>query len=557
MRHLAWAGSLTLALALSSLAHAQAQVLPQAATPGAAQQRQIEEERRLREQGRQPERPATDPLRIDPPKPPVTTPGAEAVRFAVREIRFSPSAILSEKQLEDLARKALGPQVSLADLQRLVAEINTLYRARGVVTALAVLPPQDVSSGIVEIRLIEGRLGDISLQGNASTEASFVTDRIPLASGDLVDLGSLEDALVRFNRTNDVQIAGELLPGDQLGLTDLSLLLSEPPRQQFQVFTDNLGVPATGTYRIGASYLNRSLLGYRDDLSLLITGADGLLNWSVAYGFPINTGGGRLNFGYYVAETSIKNGTLAPLNLSGSSVAKVITLRQPTYVSRRAQLDVVASAGWSNSDTDIDDVPLQQLDSNYQSLGLEGRIFEAQGSTFASYTYTAGRVTSEERRDFRISRVALLHNRNLAGGWSLWGSGSGQWSNSVLLPSNQQYFIGGEGSVRGYPTGLLGGDEGYTASLELRRPLPLPATRPGGDLLAMSGFMFIDYGRVYPFRPTGSVLPHWQQITGAGFGLRGSLGRNLFGMLTFAYGLTDVPLLPRPYAITFQLSAGF
>ena len=543
------------ALALLNGAPALAQA--PAASPGATQQRQIEEERRLREQDRLPQRPSTDPLRVQPVQPTPVTPAAQALRFPVREIRFTPSAILSSDELQAMALPYLRPEVSLAELQKLVAQINQRYRERGVVTALAVIPPQDVSSGVITIRIIEGRLGEVRIEGNASTEAAFVDSRIGLSPGDLVDLPSLESALIRFNRTNDVQLAAELKPGADAGQTDLWVLLSEPPRQQFQVFADNLGVPSTGTYRAGVSYLNRSLLGYRDELSLLVTGAEGLRSAAAVYGFPVNIMGGRLSFGYYFADTEIRNGSLAPLDVTGDSVTKVLTLRQPTWVVPEGQLDVVYGAGWSSSSTEISGVALQQLDTRYQNLGLEGQWFEAGAATFASYGYTYGQVTSENRREFGISRVALRHNRDLVDALSLWGTASGQWTGDVLLPSNQQYFIGGEGSVRGYATGLLSGDEGFTLSLELRRALNLGSWAAGGTALSASGFAFVDYGRVYPFRPPASVLPAWQQLTGVGVGVRASLARDLFGTLTYAYGLTDVPLQPRAYALTFQLGVLF
>ena len=528
-----------------------------AASPGATQQRQIEEERRLREQDRLPQRPATDPLRVQPVQPAPVSPAAAAVRFAVREIRFTPSALLSSDELQALAKPYLGPQVSLADLQKLVAEVNQLYRSRGIVTALALIPSQDVSSGVITIRLVEGRLGQVRIEGNVSTQPRYVEERVGLQPGALIDLPVLESALIRFNRTNEVQLAAELKPGSEAGLSDLVVLLNEPPRQQFQVFTDNLGVPSTGTYRAGASYLNRSLLGYRDELSVLLTGAEGMRSAAAVYGFPINTMGGRLSFGYYYADTEIRNGSLAPLDVTGDSVTKVLTLRQPTWVGPAGQLDVVYAAGWSNSGTDISGVPLQLLNTRYQSLGLEGQWLQAQAATFAGYTYTLGDVTSADPRQFGISRVQLRHNRDLPDAWSVWATASGQWSGDVLLPSNQQYYIGGEGSVRGYATGLLSGDEGYTLSVELRRPLPLAVALPDGQAVNASAFVFVDYGRVYPFRPPGSVLPAWQQLTGTGLGLRAALGRQFFGTFTAAYGLNDVPLQPRPYALTFQLSVVF
>lgn len=116
----------------------------------------------------------------------------------------------------------------------------------------------------------------------------------------------------------------------------------------------------------------------------------------------------------------------------------VLSLRQPTWIADGGQLDVVLGAGCSDSSTEITQVPLQQLDTNYQSIGLEGQLFDERSSTFASYGFTTGSVTSDDPRDFTISRVALRQARHLVDALALWASASGQWSNDELLPSNRK-----------------------------------------------------------------------------------------------------------------------
>src|SRR5690606_8441668 len=115
--------------------------------------------------------------------------------------------------------------VSVHRLHELVARINALYRAKGVVTAQAVLPPQDLTDGIVRIRLIEGRVGAIDVRDNRSTDEDYVRARVRQQPGDLVDLAGLERDLQRFNRTNDAQARAELRPGSRVGETDIGILL--------------------------------------------------------------------------------------------------------------------------------------------------------------------------------------------------------------------------------------------------------------------------------------------------------------------------------------------
>ena len=45
-------------------------------------------------------------------------------------------------------------------------------------------------------------------------------------------------------------------------------------------------------------------------------------------------------------------------------------------------------------------------------------------------------------------KIFATYIRDLGGGFSARGSFSGQWSKQSLLPSSEQFFLGGEGSVR-------------------------------------------------------------------------------------------------------------
>src|SRR5690606_16733249 len=118
--------------------------------------------------------------------------------------------------------------------------------------------------------------------------------RIGLKPGELVDLPTLEQDLIRFNRTNDVQLRAELKPGTVFATSDLEIKVEEPPRHDLRFTLDNAGSSSTGKWRTGLAYLNRSLLGFRDDLSVSTTHAHGQESYSVAYGIPINRSGGRL-----------------------------------------------------------------------------------------------------------------------------------------------------------------------------------------------------------------------------------------------------------------------
>lgn len=519
---------------------AQPIVIPPAAESGVLQQRQIEEDRRRREQERLAPV-APDPLRRpDAPVVPQVSPSASAVRFEVREIRFTPSEILAPADLEAIAAQYRGRQVSLADLQELAAKVNALYQARGVVTAIAIIGPQDISAGVVEVRLVEGKVGEVDISGNATTRKSYIQARLGLVGGEIVDLNKLEDSLVWFNLTNDVRLEASLQSGKNFGSTDILVNAVEPDQHQLLATLDNLGSPMTGRWRAGISYRNRSLLGFRDDLALAYTYAEGQDSGSVGYGFPLNRWGGRINYSYYDDATSIRNGPLASLKITGRSHAHVLSLRQPVYVKNDLQIDLTAGAKKRDSNNYIDSVFLQRTDTTDASIGVEAQGADEKSLWGVGINRAHGTSkTLDTRMPFKVTKGSLRYNRDVADGWSLRSNAVWQYAKNGNLAASEQFLIGGEGSVRGYDVGVYSGDQGYTVNVELHHRIGVVAL--AGRNLAATGFLFVDHGRVEPFRPPNSLLRRSEHLTGLGYGVNASLGKQTSVRMTLAHGIDPVP----------------
>lgn len=542
---------------VAGLASALPALAQSVVSPGALQQLRIDEEERRRQLERMEQQRAVEPKPVAPVARPAAKADAAAVRFMVREIRFTRSDIFSADELKAFARDYEGREQSLADLQRMVAAINEAYAQRGVVTAQAVIPPQNVAGGVVEIRLVEGHLGRIRLDGNDTTSASYITARIGMQPGDLIDLPGLESDLLRFNRTNDVQLKAELLPGQDFATTDLKLDAEEPPHHMLRTFVDNGGSRGTGEMRAGATYMNRSLLGFRDDLSLSTTQSDGQQSYSFNYGLPINRWGGRLSIGYNQDYTQIRHGRFSTLDITGESTSTVLSLRQPLHVSPASQFDLVAGARSRRTDNWISSVFLNKVKTQDLSLGGEAQLIDAGGAWMANYTYTRGDAQITEGNDYWYGRGWLRRQQRLPGDWSLIGSVSFQHTNKAQLPSSEQFIIGGEGTVRGYPVGTYSGENGYTASAELHHPLAKFVL--GSDTaVGMTGFFFADYGSVRPYRPPNSTLRSYEDLTSVGWGVNAALGKNLSAKVTLAYApdkLQD-PMRSR-FSTLFQIVGTF
>ncbi len=542
------------AVMLVLCASSQAQTpLPPGADPAVIQQREIERERRERGERERRER-IERPLRREEPKPPPEAPAEEGIRFLVREIRFEPpSEILEREDLEGLAAPYRGRSLAFADLRKLVEAINALYRSKGVVTARAVLPPQEVTDGVVRIRLVEGRVGLIRLEGNATTDAGYVTDRLRLKPSMLVDPGLLERDLIRFNRSNDAQLRAELRPGAEFGQTDVLVAITEPKRDDARLFVDNAGSAPTGELRAGAAWLRRSLTGRRDDFYASIVEAEGHHGKYLTYGAPVGVRGTRVNVGWFNDKTRITNGLIAALNVSGEATTLQTSLRHPLVSETALQLDGLLALRKRHTVNWLDTTLLQAANLYSASAGLELQLPDETGFWLWSAERVAGRNVpfAADKRPYHVWRGTVRRSLALdpAFGWTFVGALGWQYTEDELLPSAEQFIIGGESSVRGFSSGLLAGDRGMTVNLEFHRVLPLPEVSPW----KASGFLFFDYGETRPFRPPGNPRSA-DVITSTGGGLSFSRGKSASGRIVIGLPIKNrEPEEPRNYRIHFQL----
>jgi hemolysin activation/secretion protein len=125
------------------------------------------------------------------------------------------------------------------------------------------------------------------------------------------------------------------------------------------------------------------------------------------------------------------------------------------------------------------------------------------------------------------------------------------------LPSSEQFFLGGEGSVRGYSVGAASGDSGTTLSLELHHPITGQSAGSEGQTFAANGFFFLDAGQVNLILPPQSVLAKSQTLSSVGWGANLFIGQHVSALATLAYALKKLPNEPRRYTASFQLNSQF
>ncbi|HEX3990895.1 MAG TPA: ShlB/FhaC/HecB family hemolysin secretion/activation protein, partial [Acetobacteraceae bacterium] len=122
------------------------------------------------------------------------------------------------------------------------------------------------------------------------------------------------------------------------------------------------------------------------------------------------------------------------------------------------------------------------------------------GATTDGQASTAPRIgeqTNLLKFNFQLSRTQTLFYPWQGASVALMGLLTGQWSNSILPPS-EQFYLGGAQFTRGYYSGQVAGDKALATTAELQLNTGIDLSHVGLSAEVNSQFyLFYDWGEVW------------------------------------------------------------
>ncbi|MGM0603388.1 MAG: ShlB/FhaC/HecB family hemolysin secretion/activation protein [Bacillota bacterium] len=452
----------------------------------------------------------------------------------VSQIEVSNSEIIPAEEIDAVTFKYEDRMISLNELKELVNLINQIYRERGYITAQAVIPEQNVNDGIVKIRLIEGKIGQILLEGNEDTDDDFILHRISIDSGEIIKVDSLEDELFYFNVVNDINLKADLKAGEEFGTTDLVLNVFEPEKVKKSFFIDNRGRDETGIFRYGINYSNSSLTGNRDSLKVSAFASEGTEGGVISYSLPINRRGGRLNLSYNKNLSDILYGDFESISIEGEYEEYGAGISFPLIVKRGFKVDGAFEYNNKESDTYFSGINLLKTDIETYSITMTTQTVKENNLFFTTHYLMQGYADSGNNgysnsgvSDEFVKYNGYFEKQNIFNSSMLKLNAYLQLTNNKLLPSSEQFSLGGMSTVRGFKEGKLTGDQGYYLSAELSRKF-----ESGREY-----FVFLDHGGVFPYKGNEEDIDKDDYLTSTGQGINFSFGRNISAQIVFALPL--------------------
>lgn len=433
-------------------------------------------------------------------------------------------------------------KLDFSQLQGVSDAITDHYRTAGFIVAHAFLPAQTVGADqVVQIQVLEGRIGKIIVKGNHRYRASVIAAPAEKLRGKALQDSDVNTALLYDRDLPGVTVTSTFQPGEVTGDTDLVMVAREAPRPYtITLGGNNYGTASTGRYRAQAGITWNNPLGVGDSLAAGIDYAiDPSQNvfGSLIYRAPaVVVPGLSAVVGATRSELQINSGQFARLNVKGPSSTyfggadwkfvndKNLKMMGTLHLIREESKLDMARFNFSLSDERFDVAELgfgmEHTDQRFNGVDL---VQASVRKSINDDSLDPDLVSPDHSHSFTSLRLSYTRLQFLTKTQRLYLKFSGQYSNAVLAPL-EQFVIGGPDSVRAYPIADALSARGYYTSLEYHVDAPFFSdkvspfrSRPWRELLETE--TFLDYARGFPVareRATGLVPVSYSGI-GAGF----------------------------------------
>jgi hemolysin activation/secretion protein len=494
-------------------------------------------------------------------------------RSGVHFLGFDPPAA---EVLKPVLRAHLGRPLTLAELDSVCRTIVAHYQSQGRPVVDALVPQgQDIANGVVQILVIEGKVGEVRVEGARHFSPDLLRSYLRASPGEPIVRDPLLADLEWINANPFRRADLVFEAGDEFGSTDLILRTEDRFPWRFYTGIENTGVESTGEARILAGFNHGNAFGLDHQWSGQFTGDsefDRLRAWSSAYLIPLPSRQWLSFYGSYV-ESAPDNP--APFDQEGTNWELGTTWRIPVRCSASLRHEWSFGYEFKRIDNNLQfggvRVFANAVDVSQFLAGYEGSLASDDSRTSwgtTLYVSPGGLGGHSEDADYRIARPGaeatyaylegrLSHQQELP--WQLtWqASLTGQVATGNLIGSEQQ-GLGGFRSVRGYREYEHTGDHAVILRNELRGPaVPLVGRWLENLPDQLQPLAFIDCGTAWKDEP---VPGEDKQVTlaSAGVGVRYSLDPWFSAYLDWGLQLRDSGKRdPRSSGIHLGMTASF
>jgi hemolysin activation/secretion protein len=502
------------------------------------------------------EPPPPAPQLILPPIPPPRRADAgrlsEGPRLLVRAWRFAGNTAFSHEELARVAAPWTGREITTAELEQVRDALTRHYVEGGYVTSGALVPDQSPQDGVVEIRIVEGAVEAIEVEGPRFLRARYVRSRLERATRAPLDVVALEERIQLLQQDPHIRrIQAELRPGSRPGLARLHVNVEEQPPWSVWLEANNHQPPSIGAYGGHFEVGWNDVTGFGDALSASFDVTEGLGEIDSQYELPLTRWDTLLELRSELTDSDVVENPFDDVNISSTTQSYGIGLRQPVYTSLATTLTAFVRGEWRRSQTfllgdgfpfvpgpDEDGISTLALLRLGQDVVWRDRAQVVAARSMFTFGLDVLGATRNAGGDVPDGTFfAWLGQLQWARRFDDWWGIEAIVRSDVQLASApllglEQFAVGGHATVRGYRENQVVRDQGVVSSLEVR--IPLWRDVEGGPILQLAPFF--DYGYSWnKDRPS----PGPNSLPAVGVGLRWAITRFADAELYWGQNLND------------------
>lgn len=470
------------------------------------------------------------------PTPPAADHSGPVVR--VNAFQIEGATLISSGKLQGALKGFTGQDLSLTQLQEAAWVLVQTYREAGWLVN-AWVPQQEIEGGVVKLRLVEARLGQVRIQfpeGKLPRQRIQAMADVQLAVGQPVNLHQVDRLLLLLDDIPGVVATATFAEGAEAGRTDVLVTLGAGKSIDANITADNFGSVSTGANRISASVSVHNPAGFGDALQLQAVSTAGSRYGRLAYTVPLGLQGVRV--GVHVSDMHYKLvGSFSALQATGSAQSWGADLSAPLI--RRPERNLSAQISTDRkrfnnlalaNTEDVDPTSVSHYQLDVIRMGLVGNWIDrawraAQNTTSLQSSWgrvdlanspnvTADANAAQTAGTFLKLKANYNREQSLTPQTSWYLQASAQWGNRNL-DSSEKIYLGGATGVRAYPSNEAGGSTGATFTTGFKHRL--------SDAFTLNAFA--DWGRIQVYQnnlnAAGSAIStaNTQSLQGMGLSL--------------------------------------
>ena len=414
---------------------------------------------------------------------------SEQTLFPISGFEFEGNINMETDELQKITAPFIGPRRGAASLVEAKNAILKRYQDQGVSMVAVILPKNIALDGIVHFKIIEVKVGGISIVGNKYFSDKQILSALPeLQKGKSINFKKLSRQLYLANDNPSRNIRLNFKGNNENGETDVEIQVQDKKPEMFGISFDNTGSDETGNTRINTFMLD-SNMNNRGDLfsASYITSPskmDDVKQFGIYYQLPIAATGDKINItGTYSNVDSGKILNILDVSGQGTGMGIHYVHYLDRSITSKRYIDFgIDQAKYNNNlmffGTNLGvDVSINPVSLEYgyvDNTQTENRFFDISyvhnipgGENNNTETYAMCR--NGAAADYDLWRFHAGYQKTVPTGWTFNISTEGQYSNCNLI-SNEQFELGGENSIRGFREREILSDQGLKISTEIYTP---------------------------------------------------------------------------------------